>query len=82
MSESSRRDGLRITDGKVLPREALDDPMRPTVADRAVECLHCGRSYKEGEVVWAGGLWRCPFKDCDGAGVGCDILAGESGGAS
>jgi hypothetical protein len=80
MAEAVRREGLVMSDREQLPREAVDDLFGPLVAEREVACLHCGRSYREGEVVWDGEMWVCPFEGCDGAGVGYDINPVSEGG--
>ncbi len=59
----------------------FNDPFAPNLeSTQVVTCLHCGSSYEERQVAWqfrhGQWLWWCPTQNCDGAGVGFDILPG------
>jgi len=61
----------------------FNDPFGPdTKSTRAMNCLHCGKNFEERQVVWqhrhGQWLWWCPTVDCDGAGVGFDIIPAEN----
>lgn len=44
----------------------MTTPLKPIELKQAVWCLHCERTYQQGEDRRLRGLSMCPYPDCDG----------------
>lgn len=68
--------------------DKFDDDFAPSKANKRIKCIHCGDVYHEQELVWEArwfgpleecpsedfAFWYCRNSDCDGMGIGCDMM--------